>query len=393
MFKNGLYETEILMIPGPSEVHPRVTRALMRAAVPHYHREFFEVFDTTREKLKRVFQTDNEVIIMPGSGRVGLEAAILSIVEDGDKVLVIENGIFSEWLSIITRKIGGNSIPVVSESFKRIDLHRVEKKLSENNFKLVAVVHSESSTGAINPIREIGELCRKNNVLYMVDTVSSLGGIDVQVDKWGIDLCCTSSQKCFGAPLGLCMVSVSKNAWERMRKRRKEARSFAFDLYKWKTQWIDKEEYPKEYPVLPSTNLIYALKEATEMIIEEGLEQRFFRHKLAARALREGLRAMGLSLCVDDEIASKTITSVRTPLGLNNLQLRETIREKFGIYISGPVFQGGGDIIRIGHMGTVAYPRFIYSTIIAIEKALEQQDFKIHNSGLQVAEKVYTETT
>lgn len=366
----------LLMTPGPTEVSIRVLKAMMRPAVHHYDPNFMEVFDETTRLLKKIFQTKNNVVMLCGTGRTGMEASILSLVEPGDKVLNIVSGVFSEWFKDICEIYGVKPVNLEFEWGKAINLDKVKEVLEKEDIKIITVVHNETSTGAVNPIKELGELAKKYGTLYVVDAISSLGGIEVKVDDWNIDICVSSSQKCLGGLYGISVLSISDLAWEAMENRKVKPRSYAYDLLKWKLRWIPKEEGGllvmgrRSYPLPPPTHLVYGLNEACKMILEEGLNQRFRRHEIIARATREGVKSMGLEIFPDEKIASSTVTVINVPKGISDSDIVDMMLKDYKIMIAGGLRKLKGKVIRIGHMANTADQNHIIPTLAALEDVL-----------------------
>jgi aspartate aminotransferase-like enzyme len=389
----------ILMIPGPTEIPWRVIRAMMRPSIAHYAPEFnIDVLDETLKRLREIFQTKNEIIAMPGSGRVALEASIASIIEPNDRVLSIEAGTFGPWMTEMIKRVGGRATVFSVEWGKPIDLGRLEDVLSRGNFKALTVVHNETSTGSMYPIDEIGELTRKYDVLYLVDTVSSLGGIDIKTDEWNIDFNMSASHKCMGAPIGLAIVSISDKGWETMEARKTPSTTFSYDLLRWKKWWLPKERGGalvmgwRRQPITMPVHLVYALEEAMKMILEEGLDNRFKRHQIAARAVREGVKALGLELFPDSRVVSDTVTGVKNPDGIADSDLRGIMRQKYGIMISGGIERQRGKMFRIGHMGITASAEYILPLFSAIESSLASLGYKFERgAGIETAKSILEE--
>ena len=366
----------LLMTPGPTEVPIRVLKAMMRPAIHHYDQNFMKVFDETTQLLKKIFQTKNNVVMLCGTGRTGMEASILSLVEPGDKVLNIVSGVFSGWFKSICEIYGAQSINLEFEWGKPIDLDKVREVLEKEDVKILTAVHNETSTGAVNPIKELGELAKEYGALFVVDAISSLGGIEIKVDDWNIDICVSSSQKCLGGLYGISVLSISDAAWEAMENRKVKPRSYAYDLLKWKLRWIPKEEGGllvlgrRSYPLPPPTHLVYALNEACKIILEEGLNERFKRHQVIAHATREGVKSIGLEIFPDEEIASSTVTVVNVPEGLSDSDIVNRMLKEHKIMIAGGLRKLKGKVIRIGHMANTADQNHIIPTLAALEDVL-----------------------
>ncbi|MEM3630041.1 MAG: alanine--glyoxylate aminotransferase family protein [Nitrososphaerota archaeon] len=389
---------KILMIPGPTEIPWRVIRNMMRPSIAHYDPEFnIDVLDKLLQKMKNIFQTKNEVIAVPGSGRVALEASIASVIEPNDKVLCVEAGVFGAWMTEIVRRIGGKPVAFQVEWGKSIDIEKLESLLQNENFKALTIVHNETSTGAMYPIDKIGELTKKYDVLYLVDTVSSLGGIDIKTDDWNIDLNMSASHKCLAAPIGLALISISKRGWEVMENRKTPSVTFSYDLLRWKKWWLPKERGGeavwgwRRQPITMPVHLIYALDEAVNMILEEGVENRFKRHKVAAKAIREGIKAIGLELFPDEEVASDTVTAVKVPNGIKDSELRSDMK-KNGVVISGGLEKLSGKIFRVAHMGMTASPECVLQFLAALESSLIKLGYKIKSgASIDIAAKILEE--
>jgi len=367
----------LLMTPGPTEVSIRVLKAMMRPAIHHYDPNFMEVFDETTQLLKKIFQTKNNVVMLCGTGRTGMEASVLSLIEPGDKVLNIVSGVFSEWFKNICEIYGAQSVNLEFEWGKPIDLEKVKETLEkEEDIKILTAVHNETSTGAVNPIKELGKLAKKYGALFVVDAISSLGGIEIKVDEWNIDVCVSSSQKCLGGLYGISVLSISDAAWEAMENREIKPRSYAYDLLKWKLRWIPKEEGGllvlgrRSYPLPPPTHLVYALNEACKIILEEGLDKRFKRHRIIAYATREGVKSIGLKIFPDEEIASSTVTVINVPDGLSDADIVDRMLREYKIMIAKGLRKLNGKVIRIGHMANTANRNHIIPTLAALEDVL-----------------------
>jgi (S)-ureidoglycine-glyoxylate aminotransferase len=228
-----------LMIPGPTELPFPVIQALNQPPAIQYDRSFDEeVLEPTTLRLREVFQTRNEVILLPGSGRTGLEAGALSVIEPGDRVLVVSTGVFGVLMREIMGRVGADLTEFPIEWGGRLDVDRLRAEAERLRPKVITLVHNETSTGSTYPAAEVGRVARAVGALYMLDTVSSLAGLDVRTDEWGVDLNMTGSQKCLAAPLGMAVLSVSPRAWEAMERRRQRASSLVYDLLRWKENWV-----------------------------------------------------------------------------------------------------------------------------------------------------------
>src|SRR5712691_9041227 len=326
----------LLMIPGPTELPPPVIQALNQPPTIQYDRSFDEgVLEPTTLGLREVFQTKNEVILMPGSGRTALEAGAISVIEPGDRVLVIGAGQFGLLMREIMTRVGAEYTEFRVELGQPIDLARLAAEAERLRPKASTLVHNETSTGATYPAAEVGKIARRVGALFLLDTVSSIAGIDVRTDEWGVDLNMTGSQKCLAAPLGLALVAVSPRAWEVMERRSKPARSWVYDLLRWKEWWVPvsrggkvPDGAPRLQPVSMPTHLTAAMNVAVRLILEEGLAHRFRRHEVAATALRRGLAAMGIEMFPDPSIVSNTVSCLRVPRSIEPAAVVTQMRDR-----------------------------------------------------------------
>ena len=390
----------MLMIPGPTELPWPVVQALNQPAAIQYDRNFDEtVLEPTTLALRQVFQTKNEVLLMPGSGRTALEAGALSVIEPGDRVLVVGAGQFGLLMREIMQRVGADFTEFTVELGARLDLDRLAREAERVRPKAITLVHNETSTGATYPAAEVGKIARATGSLFMLDTVSSIAGIDVRTDEWGVDLNMTGSQKCLAAPLGLSLVSVSPRAWEAMEKRKTKAHSYAYDLNRWREQWMPVSRGGKvpdgtarRQPVSIPTHLTEAMRVATRLILEEGLPQRFRRHALAASALRAGVTAMGLEMFPDPSIVSNTVASIKAPRGVDTAAVVQTMRDRYGVLIGTGLAEIRTTTLRIGTMGMTASPHYVLPTLSALELTLRDLGFKAEpGAGVAAAQTTFAD--
>jgi len=389
-----------VMTPGPTEMPLRVLKALMKPAITPGDPEFMKVCDDTAERLQTILGTANEIAIFPGSGRVAVESAICSIVEPGDRVLTVNNGVFGHWLGLTVSQAGGENVELATEWRRSIDPEQIRQKLrSEKAIKMVAVVHNETSTGVVNPIGEIGEIVKEYGALYMVDVVSSAAGDLVKADERRIDLACTCCYKCMNCPPGLGMVAVSQDAWAVMAKR-KVRQSFSFDLYKYVEMWIPKERGGKEiwghrrHVVEPAPQLTYAMNEGLKVILEEGLEERCRKNRVAGKAIRAAVKALGLETYpLDERSASNTVTAILNPEGMKNAAIIETMRKEYGVIIGGALEEVAGKILRLAHMSGTSDEMHVLYAVRALENTLIKQGYKLEaGAGVAAARAAFDNT-
>jgi aspartate aminotransferase-like enzyme len=356
----------MLLIPGPTEISPRVIRSFQNPRLLHNDLEATKLVDETRSNLSKIFQTKNEVLILPTSGRGGIESALTSVAEPGDDVLVITNGFFGAWSEEIASRIGARVTRLDSTWGKNVDLTSISGALSRNPYKVVVMVHGETSTGVANNVRAVNDLVRDTGALFVVDAVSTMGGMDIPTDDWRIDLCITASQKCLGSVYGLAAVSVSDRAWARMVARKRPSTSYTLDLLRWKNLWIEKS-FPKAYPVVLAPTLCAALHEATEEALEEGMTNRITRHRETAEFLRKGLVGLGMELFADQQYASDTTTVFNVPTGLGESQILEHLRTRDMVIGSG-LGKLKGQVLRVGHMANTARIEYMDRLLRALEE-------------------------
>jgi len=371
----------LIMLPGPTNVPPRVARAMLKPLMGHRGPEFKQLHTRVLEKTRKVFETKGDLFILTSSGTGATECALQNAIDDGDKVVVTVNGFFSERLSDAIKAYGGKPVPINSKWGTSAKIEDFQKVLKANpDTKLLAVVYNETSTGAkIRCMEELSKLCAEEDVLLMVDAISILGGDELPVDKWNVDLCVTASQKCLMCPPGLSFVSVSEKAWSRIRAKRNH-RSYYFDLPMWKK--YQEEGYT---PFTPSVPLFYALDEACDMILEEGLPQRYRRHRICAEAVYDSMSAMGLGLFTEEESRSNTVAAIESPPGIDEGKIRELVRTKYGIGLGGSLGEVKGKVVRVGVMGNVGSPE-IMTTVSALGSACAELGFRAKISeGLEAA--------
>lgn len=387
------------MTPGPTEVSMEVIRAMIKPAIAHYDPVFNEgTLVETLEMLQKIFQTENEVLIFPGSGRVALESSIASVIEKGDKVLTITAGVFGQWMKEMVERVGGEAIELRVRWGRQIDFDKLSEMLKRQDFTALTMVHNESTTGAVYPLRPVSDLLKGTNTLFMVDTVSSLGGVNIETDQLDIDFNMAASHKCLGTPPGIAIVSISKKGWQAMERRKKPCCSFSYDLLRWKKMWIPKERGGKlvfgwrRQPITMPTHSVYALQKACEMVLEEGLEKRAKRHKRAANAVREGVKALGLGIFPEDDLASDTLTAVRFPEHISATEVKNELLRGYSIMVGGGLEEIRDKVIRIAHMNLTASLKYIILTLQALGLCLKERCGKKGiDVGLatEVAEKAY----
>ena len=393
---------EILMIPGPTEIPFPVIQAMNQPPVIQYDQTFdVDVLEPINLALKKVFQTERgEVITMPGSGKTALESSALSMVEPGDRVLVIVTGSFGLLMGAVMGRIGAEVTQFSAEWGQPIDLVKLEKEIDRLKPKIVTMVHNETSTGTTYPAAEIGKIVKGHGALFLLDTVSSLAGIDVRTDEWGVDLNMTGSQKCLAAPLGMAIVGVTPPAWEAMERRKHKASSWVYDLLRWRDSWIPvsrggrvPDGGKRMQPVSMPTQMTHALGVAVRLVLEEGLEARFRRHAVAGRAFRAGVEAMRLEMFPDTSVLSDTVSCIKTPPGIEPAAIVKRMRETYGILIGTGLDKMRTTTLRVGHMGITASPLYILPTLSALEMTLRELGYRSEaGAGVAAAQAIFADS-
>ena len=381
----------LLLGAGPSNVDPRVLKALISPMVGHLDPFFIETMDETVELLRYAFKTKNHITMpISGTGSAGMESAICNLVERGDDVIVCIKGFFGERLKEMISRCGGNPIIVEAEWGKPIEKEDVEKALSESNAEVVAIVHAETSTGVIQPLKEISRIVHQYGALLIVDAVTSLGGCELDVDEYGIDICYSASQKCLNCPPGLAPITANEKAMEKIRNRKTKVQSWYLDLSAIEKYWIENNRvYHHTAPIL----LVYALRESLRLLHEEGLEARWQRHIINAEALISGLEALNLEIHAEKQYRCPAIIAVRVPEGINDQNVRRTLLEEFNITISGGLGKLKGKLWRIGLMGINSCERNVILVLEAFEQALKKEGYPVKlGAGVEAAMETFSST-
>ena len=376
----------LLMGAGPSNVHPRVLQAMASSLVGHLDPNFLAVMDDVRSLLRYVFRTENPVTLpISGTGTAGMEAAMVNIIEPGDTFVVAINGYFGQRLGEIAERSGAKVIAVEHEMGKAVDAERVREALAgAGKVKAVGVVHAETSTGAATSIKEIADVAHEAGALLVVDAVTSLGGVELHVDEWGVDVCYSCTQKCIGAPPGLAPLTLSPRAVETLQNRTTKVRSFYLDLTELTSYW-DRRAYHHTAPI----SMIYALREALRLIAEEGVEARWERHTRNGESLRAGLNAMGLNVVADPEVQLPSLTAVRAPEEIDEAQARRYLLDRHNIELSGGLGALAGKAWRIGLMGHNSTGPNVLTVLGALEDAIGDQGYETQaGAGVAAAQRV-----
>lgn len=338
----------VLMGPGPSNVPPRVLQAMALPTIGHLDPEFVQIMDGIKAMLKEVMLTDNELTFpISATGSAGMEACLCNLIERGDRCIIGINGVFGQRMADIAERNGAKVVAVEAPWGQPLDPDEIRQALSGGNTKLVAVVHAETSTGVLQPLEEIAQMTHEHGALLVVDAVTSLGGHPVRVDEWGIDACYSGTQKCLSIPPGLSPVTFSDRAVQALEKRRTKVPSWYLDLTMVREYWGKARTYHHTAPV----NMLYGFYEGLKLILEEGLENRWQRHKRNHELLVAGLTELGLELLPAPEYRLWSLNAIKIPEGVDALAVRRGLREEFNLEIGGGLGDLAGRIWRVGLMG------------------------------------------
>lgn len=359
--------SRLLLGPGPSMVHPRVLRAMATPLVGHLDPYFIRIMDGTQQLLRYAFQTENRLTVpVSGTGSAAMEAAIANVVEPGDPVLVCVNGYFGGRMAEMARRYGGEVDTIQAPWGEVFTPEQVQAALAKKAYRVVALVHAETSTGALQPLEEISRLVHQAGALLVVDAVTSLGGMPVLVDEWDLDVCYSGAQKCLSCPPGVSPITLGPRAEQKLSGRKTPVTSWYLDLSMVQKYWSHERTYHHTAPI--SSN--YALYEGLRIVAEEGLENRWARHAANARLFWDGLEEMGLGLHVPAGHRLATLATVRVPEGVNEAAVRQRLLEAYQIEIAGGLGELKGKIWRVGLMGYSSQPENVLLLLSAIKKIL-----------------------
>lgn len=401
-------ESRINMSCGQTPLSPACLAAIGAQLVePVYYAHYPEVEKETCLMLKQLMHTENGPMLMPGSAVYGLEAAMLGTVESGDRVLTVQTGVFGRLLTELARFAGGDTTVIELEEGQSVDPETIRGRLLDDpEIRQVALVHCETTTGTLNPIEAIGRMLKDEfpHVIYMVDCVSSFGGIEVRVDDWGIDLMVTTTQKCLNAPQGLALVVASEKAWDKIENLRNPPRAMCLDFHSWRRHGMEGgaamgynslekgrvpravRPHPRDWSVHgphASYTLVVGLHASLKAIMEEGPEQVYRRQHVASRSVHAALRVLGLGIVAATEASAAPVaTRIALPGHLDPTALSRILFEEHGIAIS--------SLARIGTMGFMAVPGHVLRTISALEQALNKMGWGVEEgAGVAAAQAVF----
>jgi alanine-glyoxylate transaminase / serine-glyoxylate transaminase / serine-pyruvate transaminase len=377
----------ILMGPGPSDIHPRVLEALGKGTVGHLDPYYLELMTDMQRMLRTLFRTENPMTLaISGTGSAGMEAAVVNVIEPGDTMTVCVNGVFGARMVDVALRAGANVVRIDKpwgEVFSPDDL---KPALAKAKPKVVGIVMAETSTGAWQPIEEISQVVHDAGAMFLVDTVTALGGIPVEVDQWNIDVVYSGTQKCLSCPPGLSPVSFNQRAMDVVLARKTKVQSWYLDLTMLAKYWGSERVYHHTAPI----NMTYGLYEALRLIHEEGLEGCFARHKKNHQALKAGLAVLGIDYTAAAGHQLPMLNAVRIPKGVDDAAVRSGLLNRFGIEIGGGLGEFKGQVWRIGLMGYASRANNVLLLLSALEQLLAEQKHRFdHGASIAAATAVY----
>ena len=358
----------LLLGPGPSNVHPRVRLALAMNEVGHLDPKFIQLMNEVQELIRYVWQTDNPFTIpVSGTGSAAMEATLANCVEPGDVVLIGVNGYFGERLCDMASRYGADIRRMEKPWGEVFSLEEIGAGMEKHRPSILALVHGETSTGAMQPMDGVGKLCREFDALLLLDTVTSLGGAPVLLDRWHVDLAYSGSQKCLSCPPGISPLTLGERALEKLNRRKTKVPNWYLDMNLLAKYWGKERTYHHTAPV----NMNYALREALILITEEGLENRWERHRTNAEMLWDGLEELGIGCHVDKRYRLPSLTTALIPDGVNGKAIADFLLQNYNIEIAGGLGQLAGKVWRIGLMGFNSRPENVLLLLAAMKHALE----------------------
>jgi alanine-glyoxylate transaminase/serine-glyoxylate transaminase/serine-pyruvate transaminase len=391
-FGELLAPSRLMLTPGPSSIDPRVYRAMSTPLVGHMDPWFIDLIGEVQTLLREVFRTENRVTLpLSASGSGGIEASVVNALEPGDEAIVCVNGTFSERMAIIASRVSGVTIHRVEAPLGRtVDPDDVRRAGKGRKIKMVGVCHGETSTGVVTQLDEFRKVADELGALLIVDTVATLGGVPLDIDRQRVDICFSGTQKAISAPPGMSPITVSPQAEEILRLRKTPTQSWYFDLTMVMNFWGTERTYHHTPPI----SLVFALREALRIVFEEGLEAGWSRHRQNQQALIAGIEALGLELFVSNPADRlPTVTSVRVPEGKGDGRIRMQLLDEFGIEIAGGIGELKGKIWRIGLMGHTSQAKYVLLFLAALEKVLLDHGFRVSpGAGVGAAVRTYSHT-
>jgi alanine-glyoxylate transaminase/serine-glyoxylate transaminase/serine-pyruvate transaminase len=378
----------LLLGPGPSDAHPRVLAAMATPLLGHLDPEFLAIMGETQDMLRRVFQTKN-VLTFPvsGTGMAGMETCVVNLIEPGDRMVVCVNGVFGQRMTDVAQRAGAAVTKIERPMGEVFDFGQIRDVLAKVRPKVLGIVHAETSTGAGQPIEGLGALCHEFDASLLLDTVTSLGGVPVAIDEWGVDAVYSGTQKCLSCPPGLAPVSFSPRAVDAINRRKTKVQSWYLDLGMVQRYWGEERFYHHTAPI----SMIYALREALRLVLEEGLEARWARHLRNHRALKAGLAGLGIGLATAEGHQLPQLNAVRIPAGADDVKTRKYLLDEFGIEIGGALGDWKGKVWRVGLMGHNSRPNVVLLFLASLEQSLLAQGVNFTpGAGVAAANRAYS---
>jgi alanine-glyoxylate transaminase/serine-glyoxylate transaminase/serine-pyruvate transaminase len=367
-------------------MHPRVLQAMAEALQGHLDPEVLGAMRDISDMLRVVFGTKNEITLaVSGTGSASMEAAVFNVIERGDRMLVAVNGYFGDRLAEVADRAGAEVHKLNFEWGKPVQADAVRDELKKlGKVKVVGMVHAETSTGVLSPVADVAKVAHENGALLLIDTVTSLGGHEVAIDRWEVDVCYSGPQKCLGIPPGIAPITLGPRGEQVLKMRKSKVVSYYLDLGLLKEYWLPPHKY---HHTVPAT-LVYAMREGLRMIMEEGLEARFARHAHNAAALRAGLEALGFKMFAAPGARLNSVTTAWVPSGVDEAKVRRTLLMEYNIEIGGGLGPVAGKIFRIGLMAHTSQPANVFACLAALEEVVRKQGYETAaGAGVAAAQK------
>jgi len=375
------------MGPGPSAIHPRVLAALSAPTVGHLDPYYLQLMNEMQDMLRQVFRTENPLTMaVSATGSAGMESAVVNLIEPGDRMVVCVNGVFGARMADVAGRAGAQVTRIDRPWGQVFSPDDLKDTLAKAKPKVVGIVMAETSTGAWQPIPEIAKLVHDSGAMLIVDAVTALGGVPIEVDAWNIDVIYSGSQKCLSCPPGLAPISFNPRAMETILARKTKVQSWYLDVTMLAQYWGSERVYHHTAPI----NMTYGLHEALRLVLEEGLDASFARHALQHRALKAGLAAIGIRYAAQEGHQLPQLNAVFVPEGVNDAAVRNGLLNRFGIEIGGGLGDFKGKAWRIGLMGYGARSANVLLFLAALEQLLAEQGYKFdHGASIAAANAVY----
>lgn len=375
-----------LMGPGPSDIHPRVLQAMAAPTIGHLDPAFLRCMDEIQHLLQLLFQTKNKLTFpVSGTGSAGMECCMVNVIEPGDRVVIAQNGVFGGRMADIAERLGADVVKIQVPFGQKFEIEAIRAAIAGKPTKLVGVVHAETSTGVLQALPEIAAAAHEVDALMLADCVTSLGGMPVKLDEWGVDLAYSGTQKCLSCPPGLAPVSFSERAVQALKARKTKVVSWYLDVSMLLNYWGGERVYHHTAPI----NMLYGLREALLIVLEEGLDAVFARHQRHGEMLVAGIEAMGLAMLVPEAYRLPQLNTIVIPDGVDDAAVRRTLLQDYNIEIGGGLGDLKGKVWRVGLMGHASRRENVVSFLAALESILVQQGADIQpGAALAAAAKV-----